>query len=70
MDFPQWTHQLYTQLRRCMVLQVMALNESPVFLLLDPAPRPAGKELPLKLYESGAPLTPVGPYPSAETVSA
>ena len=37
-----------------MRLQITALNESPVFLLLDPAPRAGQKELPVHLYESGA----------------
>ena len=34
-------------------VQITTLNESPVFLLLDPAPHPSQKELPVHLYESG-----------------
>ena len=34
--------------------QVMAMNESPVFLLMDIKPRLPQKELPVLLYESGA----------------
>lgn len=32
---------------------MMEINESPVFLRLDPAPSPAAKDLPVYLYESG-----------------
>ena len=34
--------------------QVMAMNESPVFLLMNIKPRLQQKELPVLLYESGA----------------
>ena len=44
--------------RTLMWSQVMALNESPVFMLLDPEPRPGDRQLPVKLFESGAPVTP------------
>ena len=33
--------------------QIMNLNESPVFLLLDPAVHDRHKDLPVSLYESG-----------------
>jgi hypothetical protein len=36
--------------------QLLALNDAPVFLQLDPAPPPAAtRDLPVALYESGAP---------------
>ena len=44
--------------RKLMRAQVMALNESPVFMLLDPEPRPGDRELPVKLFESGAAAAP------------
>lgn len=38
-------------------LQIMALNESPVLLLLDPTPQPGQRDLPVRLFESGATVT-------------
>lgn len=35
-------------------VQIMALNESPVLLLLDPMPQPGQRDLPVRLFESGA----------------
>lgn len=36
------------------VWQMSDLNESPVLLLLDVTPRPNARELPVRLFESGA----------------
>ena len=33
----------------------MEINESPVFLRLDPSREPSQKDLPVYLYESGTP---------------
>lgn len=40
-------HALYLK------LQMTALNESPVLLLLDPTPRQGQRDLPVRLFESG-----------------
>lgn len=32
--------------------QMLCMNDSPLFLLLDPLPRPSERDLPLKLFES------------------
>lgn len=34
-------------------MQMVALNESPVLLLLDPTPQPGQRDLPVRLFESG-----------------
>ena len=31
----------------------MEMNESPVYLILDPSPTPGQKDLPVSLYETG-----------------
>ena len=36
-----------------MFAQIMELNESPIFLLLDTTVDPARKDLPVTLYETG-----------------
>jgi len=48
----------------------MMLNESPVFMLLDPEPRPGDRDLPVKLFESGGvpASTPVFAHSSAVAV--
>jgi len=35
------------------VLQLMEINESPIYVLLNPAINPAAKDLPVTVYESG-----------------
>lgn len=43
---------------------MMDLNESPVLMLLDPSPPAQSRDLPVRLFESGA-LLPLRPRPVA-----